>query len=82
MRAVTWHGRADVRVDTVPDPVIATIMTCGCANAPVESPARAMMVADEEVAAATRRLTELDRLLALAARMGVAPRVGVRVKSA
>src|SRR3954463_4097674 len=22
MRAVTWHGRADVRVDTVPDPVI------------------------------------------------------------
>jgi threonine dehydrogenase-like Zn-dependent dehydrogenase len=23
MRAVTWHGRRDVRVDTVPDPVIA-----------------------------------------------------------
>src|SRR4051794_27842177 len=22
MRAVTWHGRADVRVDTVPDPTI------------------------------------------------------------
>src|SRR5256885_827534 len=22
MRAVTWHGRADVRVDTVPDPVL------------------------------------------------------------
>ena len=22
MRAVTWHGRADVRVETVPDPVI------------------------------------------------------------
>ncbi len=22
MRAVTWHGRADVQVDTVPDPVI------------------------------------------------------------
>src|SRR3954454_21595657 len=22
MRAVTWHGRADVRGDTVPDPVI------------------------------------------------------------
>ena len=22
MRAVTWHGRHDVRVDTVPDPTI------------------------------------------------------------
>ncbi len=22
MRALTWHGRRDVRVDTVPDPVI------------------------------------------------------------
>ena len=23
MKAVTWHGRRDVRVDTVPDPAIS-----------------------------------------------------------
>ena len=26
MRAVTWHGRADVRVDTVPDPEIQELI--------------------------------------------------------
>ena len=28
MRAVTWHGRHDVRVDTVPDPEIVNPRDC------------------------------------------------------
>ena len=28
MRALTWHGRHDVRVDTVPDPEIVNPRDC------------------------------------------------------
>ncbi|MFE2182935.1 hypothetical protein [Streptomyces sp. NPDC059455] len=29
MRAVTWQGRHDVRVETVPDPIISLSGVCG-----------------------------------------------------
>ncbi|MFK0203369.1 hypothetical protein [Streptomyces lavendulae] len=38
MRALTWHGKRDVRVDTVPDPAVRAVPTSPSTDTPTWAP--------------------------------------------